>query len=87
MHSQTESDQLVNAINEGITYLGTEWANNPVVRSDVPVSRLLKTLGAERNKERCSKLLEIMDVDPSWNMVQLSDGQRRRVQIVLGILF
>ncbi|KAJ3308258.1 CCR4-NOT regulatory complex component [Boothiomyces sp. JEL0838] len=70
----------------GITYLGTEWANNPIVRRDVPVSRLLKTLGAERNKERCAELLEIMDVDPDWHMHAVSDGQRRRVQIVLGLM-
>lgn len=46
----------------GITYLGTEWANNPVVRGELPVSRLLKTLGAERHPVRCAELLEIMDV-------------------------
>lgn len=28
----------------GITYLGSEWALNPVVRGDVPVARLLKVL-------------------------------------------
>ncbi|KAJ3347508.1 CCR4-NOT regulatory complex component [Kappamyces sp. JEL0680] len=70
----------------GITYLGTEWANNPVVRGDIPVARLLKTLGANRHPERCAELLEIMDVDPNWHMHQVSDGQRRRVQIVLGLL-
>ncbi|TPX55557.1 hypothetical protein PhCBS80983_g05227 [Powellomyces hirtus] len=69
-----------------ITYLGTEWAQNPIVRRDVPVSRLLKTLGAERYPERCSQLLEIMDVDPDWHMHEVSDGQRRRVQIVLGLM-
>lgn len=70
----------------GITYLGTEWAHNPIVRRDVPVARLLKTLGAERYKERCEELLEIMDVNPNWHMHQVSDGQRRRVQIVLGLM-
>jgi CCR4-NOT complex subunit CAF16 len=70
----------------GLTYLGTEWSTNEVVRRDIPVSRLLKTLGAERNQERCAELLEIMDVDPDWHMHQISDGQRRRVQLVLGLL-
>lgn len=70
----------------GITYLGSEWVNNPVVRSQVPVSRLLKTLGAERNRERCEVLLDILNVNPDWNMHEISDGQRRRVQIVLGLL-
>lgn len=27
-----------------------------------------------------------MDVDVNWHMHQVSDGQRRRVQIVLGLL-
>ncbi|KAJ3119466.1 CCR4-NOT regulatory complex component [Physocladia obscura] len=71
---------------EGITYLGTEWAHNPIVRRDVPESRLLKTLGAERHQERCSRLLEIMDVNVDWHMHEVSDGQRRRVQIVLGLM-
>ena len=71
---------------ERVTYLGTEWANNPVVRGDIPVSRLLKTLGATRHPERCAKLLDICAVNPDWNMHQISDGQRRRVQIVLGLL-
>jgi len=70
----------------GVTYLGIEWANSPYVRQDIPVSRLLKTLGAERNQERCKVLLDIMEVDPNWHMHQVSDGQRRRVQIVLGLL-
>ncbi|KAJ3263664.1 CCR4-NOT regulatory complex component, partial [Borealophlyctis nickersoniae] len=71
---------------QGITYLGTEWAMNPIVRRDIPVSRLLKTLGAERNAERCARLLDIMDVDPDWHLHEVSDGQRRRVQIVLGLM-
>ncbi|KAJ1556995.1 CCR4-NOT regulatory complex component, partial [Cladochytrium tenue] len=71
---------------EGVTYLGTEWAMNPVVRRDVPVSRLLKTLGAERYPDRCAQLLDIMDVDVDWHMHEVSDGQRRRVQIVLGLM-
>ncbi len=70
----------------GVTYLGTEWAGNPIVRRDVPVSRLLKSQGAERHAERCAELLDIMDVDPNWHMHQVSDGQRRRVQIILGLL-
>ena len=44
------------------------------------------SLGANRHQERCAKLLDIMDVDPNWHMHQISDGQRRRVQIVLGLM-
>ncbi|KAI8808241.1 P-loop containing nucleoside triphosphate hydrolase protein [Cladochytrium replicatum] len=70
----------------GITYLGTEWAGNPIVRRDVPVSRLLKSMGAERNRERCLQLLDIMDVNVEWRMHEVSDGERRRVQTVLGLM-
>ena len=43
-------------------------------------------MGAERHADRCKELLEIMQVNPDWHMHQVSDGQRRRVQIVLGLL-
>ncbi|KAJ1330587.1 hypothetical protein BSLG_009039 [Batrachochytrium salamandrivorans] len=45
----------------GVTYLGTEWAHNPIVRRDVPVSRLLRSLGAQRHQSRCAELLDILD--------------------------
>ncbi|KAJ1332202.1 hypothetical protein BSLG_009018 [Batrachochytrium salamandrivorans] len=54
----------------GVTYLGTEWAHNPIVRRDVPVSRLLRSLGAQRHQSRCAELLDILDVDPNWHMHQ-----------------
>lgn len=31
-------------------------------------------------------LLEILDIDPSWRMHRVSDGQRRRVQILLDLV-
>ncbi len=69
-----------------VTYLDVDWGTNPVVRRDVPVSRLLASLGAERHSERCAELLDILDVNPHWNMHQLSEGQRRRVQLLLGLM-
>ncbi len=36
--------------------------------------------------ERRDRLLEILGVDPAWHMHRVSDGQRRRVQILLGLL-
>ncbi|KAI9009190.1 hypothetical protein DFJ74DRAFT_687297 [Hyaloraphidium curvatum] len=69
-----------------LTYLGTEWATNPVVRGDLPVSRLLQTSGADTYPERTAELLELMDANPSWHMNATSDGERRRVQIVMGLM-
>ncbi|POY71109.1 hypothetical protein BMF94_5866 [Rhodotorula taiwanensis] len=70
----------------GVTYLGTEWAANPVVRSDLEVSHFLDSIGGYRYKERRDRLLDILDVDLSWHMHEVSDGERRRVQIVSGLM-
>ncbi|CAI2175512.1 10950_t:CDS:2 [Funneliformis geosporum] len=70
----------------GITYLGTEWANNPIVRGDVQVSTLLSNMNGDKYPERVNELIEIMDINPKWRMHQVSDGQRRRVQLVLGLI-
>ncbi|GAA97839.1 uncharacterized protein L969DRAFT_592399 [Mixia osmundae IAM 14324] len=70
----------------GVTYLGTEWANNPVVRSDLGVAHFLDSVGGYRHKERRDRLLDILDVDLKWHMHQISDGERRRVQIVSGLM-
>lgn len=66
--------------------MGTEWATNPVVRGDLPVSRLLSTSGQSTYPERTAELLEIMDANPEWRMNTTSDGERRRVQIVMGLM-
>ncbi|CAE7196644.1 unnamed protein product [Rhizoctonia solani] len=50
----------------GITYLGTEWAMNPVVRSDIVVSHFLDSIGGYRHKARRDRLLDILDVDLDW---------------------
>ncbi|KAF8322090.1 P-loop containing nucleoside triphosphate hydrolase protein [Clavulina sp. PMI_390] len=71
---------------EGIVYLGTEWAMNPVVRSDIVVSRFLDSVGGYRHKERRDRLLDILDVDLDWHMHAISDGERRRVQLTMGLM-
>ena len=35
---------------------------------------------------RRAKLIEVLDINPNWRMHTVSDGQRRRVQICLGLL-
>lgn len=54
----------------GVTYLGTEWAMNPVVRGDIVVSHFLDSVGGYRHKERRDRLLEILDVDLDWCVCQ-----------------
>ncbi|KAJ7068239.1 P-loop containing nucleoside triphosphate hydrolase protein [Mycena amicta] len=70
----------------GITYLGTDWAMNPVVRGDIAVSHFLDSVGGYRYKDRRDLLLDICDVDLDWRMHQISDGERRRVQLVFGLM-
>jgi len=70
----------------GLVYLGTEWASNPVVRSDISVQHFLDSIGGYKHKQRRDILLEILDVDLNWHMHTISDGERRRVQIVSGLM-
>ncbi|KAF4574639.1 P-loop containing nucleoside triphosphate hydrolase [Pleurotus pulmonarius] len=70
----------------GVTYLGTEWAMNPVVRGDIVVSHFLDSVGGYRHKERRDRLLDILDIDLDWHMHAISDGERRRVQLCFGLM-
>ena len=45
---------------------------------------LLLVEGAD--PKRRDKLIELLDIDLQWRMHKVSDGQRRRVQICLGLL-
>jgi CCR4-NOT complex subunit CAF16 len=69
---------------KGVTYLGTEWAANPVVRSDLQVDYLLKTVGGDKWPERRDKLIDVLDVDVNWKMHQVSDGKSYCWRIVNG---
>jgi CCR4-NOT complex subunit CAF16 len=73
-------------INKFITYLGTDWATNSMIKRDIPVNLLLASIGGELYADRRNKLIEILDIDPSWSMINLSDGERRRVQIAMGLV-
>ena len=53
-------------LRKGVVYLGTEWASNPVVRSDIVVADFLDSVGGYRHKARRDRLLHILDVDLDW---------------------
>ncbi len=36
--------------------------------------------------QRKARLVKVLDIDLNWRMHQVSDGQRRRVQICVGLL-
>ncbi|AGO13298.1 AaceriAFR152Cp [[Ashbya] aceris (nom. inval.)] len=67
-------------------YLGTEWCHMAIVHRDIGVQELLDSVGLQHYLERGTELLRILDVDPRWRMHRLSDGQKRRVQLCMGLL-
>ena len=71
---------------EGVTYLGLEWVLNPIVRTDIDVPTLLASVGGDYYTERRDELVQILDIDRAWRMHTVSDGERRRVQLAMGLL-
>ncbi|KAF4970089.1 hypothetical protein FSARC_2790 [Fusarium sarcochroum] len=71
---------------EGVTYLGLEWVLNPIVRNDIGVNELLRSVGGDAYPDRRDELVAMLDVDTNWRMHAVSDGERRRVQLAMGLL-
>ncbi|EXJ62679.1 ATPase [Cladophialophora yegresii CBS 114405] len=71
---------------EGVTYLGLEWVLNPIVRTDMAVPILLDSVGGKHYPERRDELVRILDIDLRWRMHAVSDGERRRVQLAMGLI-
>jgi len=75
----------------GLSYLGNRWIRNisfigrSVYSADIKVRNMMKKVQQE-NIERRDELVEILDIDLDWKMHQVSDGQRKKVQIMLGLL-
>jgi CCR4-NOT complex subunit CAF16 len=71
---------------EGVTYLGLEWVLNSIVRRDIGVGELLSSVGGDAFPERRDELVSVLDVDTAWRMHAVSDGERRRVQLAMGLV-
>merc|ERR1711959_156931 len=79
----------------GITLLTGNWSRavsfagtNVAYQADVTVRRMLETHPNydHLDQARLRRLLQVLDVNLSWRMHMVSDGQRRRVQILMGLL-
>ena len=70
----------------GVVYLGTEWVLNPIVRTDMDVPTLLASVGGNFYQERRDELVSILDIDTNWHLHAVSDGERRRVQLAMGLI-
>ena len=55
------------------------------LQADIPVSEMMKALQAQF-PERRDELIEMLGIDLNWRMHMVSDGQRRRVQIFIGLI-
>ncbi|KAI1188810.1 ABC transporter [Nemania serpens] len=71
---------------EGVTYLGLEWVLNPIVRTDIGVAELLRSVGGDAYPARRDELIGVLDIDVKWRMSAVSDGERRRVQLAMGLV-
>lgn len=69
-----------------VIYLGTEWANNEIVKRDIAFTVLINSIGGDLYPERRDFLIDLLDIDIRWRMNQCSDGERRRVQLCMGLL-
>jgi len=75
------------------SYLDMDWGMRTVsftgygipLQADIAVKNMMSKLQSDY-PERRDELIELLGVDPEWRMHQVSDGQRRRVQLLLGLV-
>jgi len=80
-------------LNSERVFLDMDWGMRTVafagygcpLQADIHVGSMMKKLQEEFPVRR-DFLIKLLRVDPDWRMHQVSDGQRRRVQIFLGLL-
>jgi CCR4-NOT complex subunit CAF16 len=68
----------------GMTNVAFVGAAVPMM-ADIPVHKMMEKL-QNSYPERRDELVTMLGIDLNWRMHQLSDGQRRRVQILLGLV-
>ncbi|CAM9710369.1 unnamed protein product [Ascophyllum nodosum] len=84
---------LDTSINKHRSFLSMDWGMRTIsfaghgvpLQADIAVRNMMKK-DQERYPERREELVEMLGIDPEWRMHQVSDGQRRRVQLLLGLV-
>ena len=75
----------------GLVYLGNRWVRQSAFTGqsaytgDIRVGDMMKKWQMD-NIERRDELVEVLGIDLDWHMHQVSDGQRKRVQIMIALL-
>lgn len=75
-----------------LAYLGGNWDREvafagysvPLAADMAAGDMLHRVPGAD--PARVSRIIDALDIDPSWRLHRVSDGQRRRVQIGMGLV-
>jgi CCR4-NOT complex subunit CAF16 len=76
---------------KGVAFLGNIWKRSVSFAGHVPfmidmaAGEMMKKW-QEENIERRNELVEVLEIDLNWRMNKVSDGQRKRVQIMLGLM-
>ncbi|KAJ8459286.1 hypothetical protein OPV22_032212 [Ensete ventricosum] len=75
-----------------LAYLGGSWSKTVGSAGDIPLqgdfSAEHMIFGVEGiDPARREKLIDLLDINLQWRMHKVSDGQRRRVQICMGLLY
>ncbi|PQQ05941.1 ABC transporter I family member 20 [Prunus yedoensis var. nudiflora] len=75
-----------------LSYLGGEWRRDVAfagfdvpIQMDVSADKLINGVSGV-DPQRRAELIKVLDIDLSWRLHKVSDGQRRRVQICMGLL-
>ena len=62
------------------------FAGHNVPYQAMEVSRLINSAAVDVDPARVEKLISLLEIDKSWNLTTVSDGQRRRVQILCKLI-
>ncbi|XP_074573715.1 ABC transporter I family member 20 [Curcuma longa] len=75
-----------------LSYLGGEWRRDVAfagfevsIQMDISAEKMIYGVSGIE-PDRRDELIKVLDIDLSWRMHKASDGQRRRVQICMGLL-
>ncbi|XP_034708092.1 ABC transporter I family member 20-like isoform X1 [Vitis riparia] len=75
-----------------LCYLGGEWRRDVAfagfevpIQMDVSAEKMIFGVSGI-DPQRRAELIKVLDIDLSWRLHKVSDGQRRRVQICMGLL-
>lgn len=75
-----------------LTYIGGSWnrevafaGNSVPLQGDFSAGKMIEGIRGV-DPERRKEIMEVLDINPDWRMTNVSDGQRRRVQLTIGLL-